>query len=173
MLIGTFCKGRKRVQQEDKCKQCMSHRASWMKRGRGLRQEYSTTGARKQEAQCFRGPFTCRFLGEWTYMLGLGAGRCRGVGLTLPHQGLPMEPSLHGYLEISLQEGFACLLRAPLSSDIAGLTTYEQRHMNLILKSLLLSLCCLTWALRSAISLEPLPAGTVRTLGSFSSSWFL
>ena len=51
-----------------------------MKRGRGMRQEYSTTGARKQEAQCFRGLFTNRFLGEWTYILGLGAGRCRGVG---------------------------------------------------------------------------------------------
>ena len=107
-----------------------------MKRGRGLREEYSTTGARKQEAQCFRGSFTCRFLGEWTYMLGLAAGR----GAVLPHQGFPMEPSLHGYLEISLQEGFACLLRAPLSSDIAGLTTYEQRHMNLLLKYLLFPL---------------------------------
>ena len=34
-----------------------------------------------------------------------------------------MEPSLHGYLEISLQQGFACLLRAPLSSSIC-----EQTH---------------------------------------------
>jgi len=52
-----------------------------------------------------------------------------------------MESGLHGYLEISLQEGLACLLRAPPSSSIARIDTCEQRHMNLILKSLLLSLC--------------------------------
>ena len=66
----------------------VSHRASLMKRGRGLREEYSTTGARKQEAQCFRGSFTCRFLGEWTYMLGLAAGRCRGADAPSPHAGV-------------------------------------------------------------------------------------
>ena len=51
-----------------------------------------------------------------------------GGGLSSLHQGFPMEPSLHGYLEISLQEGFACLLRAPPSSSIAGLTSCEQAH---------------------------------------------
>jgi len=40
----------------------MSQRASWMKRGRGMRQEYSTTGARKQEAQCFQGLTSRGFL---------------------------------------------------------------------------------------------------------------
>ena len=35
---------------------------------------------------------------------------------------------------------------------------------------LVFSLCCLIKALRSEIILEPLPAGTVLTLGSFSSS---
>ena len=61
-----------------------------MKRGRGMRQEYSTTGARMQEVSRLRGWFSNRFLGEWTYILGLAAGRCRGVGwgaggLTPPH----------------------------------------------------------------------------------------
>jgi len=70
-----------------------------------------------QNLEQAEGPDTCRFLGEWTCMLGLAAGRCRG--LSSLHQGFPMEPSLHGYLEISLQEGLACLLRAPLSSSIA------------------------------------------------------
>ena len=51
-----------------------------MKRGRGMRQEYSTTGARKQEASRLRGLFSNRFVSEWTYILGLAAGRCRGVG---------------------------------------------------------------------------------------------
>jgi hypothetical protein len=33
-----------------------------------------------QEAQCFRGLFSNRLVGEWTYLLGLAAGRYRGVG---------------------------------------------------------------------------------------------
>jgi len=61
-----------------------------------------------QNLEQAEGPDTCRFLGEWTYILGLVAG-----GLSSLLQGFPMEPSLHGYLEISLQEGLACLLRAP------------------------------------------------------------
>ena len=55
-----------------------------MKLGRGMRQEYSTKWGRRQEPQCFRGSFPNRFLGEWTYILGLAAGWCRG-GLTPPH----------------------------------------------------------------------------------------
>ena len=38
-----------------------------------------------QEAQCFRGLITNRFLGEWTYILGLAAGR--GADAPLPHSG--------------------------------------------------------------------------------------
>ena len=56
------------------------------------------------EARGLRGWFTCRFVGEWTYILGLGAGRWA----VLPHQEFPMEPSLHGYLANLLAGGF-CL----------------------------------------------------------------
>jgi hypothetical protein len=34
-----------------------------------------------QEAQCFRGLFSNRLVGEWTYLLGLAAGGCRGAGV--------------------------------------------------------------------------------------------
>ena len=53
-----------------------------------MRQEYSTTGARKQEAQCLQGLFSNRFIGEWTYIQGLAAGRCRGSDAPLPHAGV-------------------------------------------------------------------------------------
>ena len=32
-----------------------------------------------QNLEQAEGPDTCRFLGEWTYLLGLAAGRCRGA----------------------------------------------------------------------------------------------
>ena len=32
--------------------------------------------------------FSNRFVGEWTYILGLGAGRCRGADAPLPHTGV-------------------------------------------------------------------------------------
>ena len=41
--------------------------------------------ARKQEGLRFQGLISNRFLGEWTYILGLAFGWCRGVGAVLPH----------------------------------------------------------------------------------------
>ena len=54
-----------------------------MKRGRGMHQEYSTTGARMQEAQCFRGLITCRFVGEWDYSLDSPPGGAEVVARIL------------------------------------------------------------------------------------------
>ena len=51
------------------------------------------------------------------------------------------------------------------SSSAAPTTRAMKRRVLFVL-----SLCWRTWALRSAISLDPRPAGTVRTFGSFSSS---
>jgi len=53
-----------------------------------MRQEYSTTGARKQEASRLRGLFSNRFVSEWTYILGLAAGWCRGADAPLAHAGV-------------------------------------------------------------------------------------
>ena len=66
----------------------MSQRASWMKRGRGMRQEYSTKWGRRQEGLQGQGLFPNRFLGEWDYILGLAAERCRGADAPLAHAGV-------------------------------------------------------------------------------------
>ena len=52
-----------------------------------MRPEYSTKGGRRQGAKCFQSPFSNRFVGEWTYILELAAGRCGGLTLPYPTQG--------------------------------------------------------------------------------------
>ena len=71
LAIGTVTRGKRRLSAK-----------SQPLRGRILRR----TGvpfhlqARKQEGLRFQGLISNRFLGEWTYILGLAFGWCRGVG---------------------------------------------------------------------------------------------
>ena len=59
-----------------------------------------------QEAQCFRGLIPSGFLGEWTYLLGLAAGRCRGADAPSAHAGVfrlnqaLLKPAFQIYLDL-------------------------------------------------------------------------
>jgi hypothetical protein len=57
-----------------------------MKRGRSMRQEYSTKWGRKQETLGGQGLSVGGFVGEWDYILGLAVGRCRGTDAPYPTQ---------------------------------------------------------------------------------------
>ena len=58
-----------------------------MKRGRSMRQEYSTKWGRKEETLGGQGLSVGGFVGEWDYILGLAVGRCRGADAPYPTQG--------------------------------------------------------------------------------------